>query len=86
MAVPEVGLSKVASICIIVVLPAPFEPRRPKISFSCMSRFSPSTAIKFWYRLTRFRIIINHSNSSWGDIMLMLGYSKHIDNVIKIVK
>src|SRR5215831_15090668 len=61
VAVPEVGLSRVASICIVVVFPAPFEPNSPKTSFSWMSRFNLSTAVKLPYFLTRSRMIINQT-------------------------
>jgi hypothetical protein len=61
VAVPEVGLSRVASICIVVVFPAPFEPNSPKTSFSWMSRFNLSTAVKLPYFLTRSRMTINQT-------------------------
>src|SRR5437773_127151 len=42
--VPLVGMSSVASIFIVVVLPAPFGPRSPKISPGSTTRSIPSTA------------------------------------------
>ena len=45
-AVPAVGGSSVVSILIVVVLPAPLEPRRPKISPAWTDSVSPSTAVK----------------------------------------
>src|SRR2546430_12988949 len=44
--VPLVGMSRVASIFIVVVFPAPFGPRRPKISPGSTTRSIPSTARK----------------------------------------
>src|SRR6266849_5454212 len=51
---PEVGLSNPAIIRIVVVLPAPFGPRKPWISPGATSRLTPSTAVKPPYFLTRF--------------------------------
>src|SRR5947207_14158891 len=51
---PEVGLSRPAMIRIVVVLPAPFGPRKPWISPGATSRLTPSTAVKAPYFLTRF--------------------------------
>src|SRR5688500_9836917 len=44
VAVPPLGSSSVQSILIVVVLPAPFGPSRPKISPARMSKLTPSTA------------------------------------------
>ena len=41
---PEVGSSSVISILIVVVLPAPFGPSRPKSSPSPTSKLTPRTA------------------------------------------
>ena len=41
---PEVGISSVISILIVVVLPAPFGPSRPKSSPSWISKLMPRTA------------------------------------------
>ncbi len=41
---PEVGISSVISILIVVVLPAPFGPSRPKSSPSAISKLTPRTA------------------------------------------
>ena len=38
----------------VVVFPAPFGPRIPKISCRCASKLMPSTAVNAPYRLTRF--------------------------------
>jgi hypothetical protein len=43
-AVPDVGASRVARTRSVVVLPAPFGPRRPKISPSRHSRSRPESA------------------------------------------
>src|SRR5436309_2181913 len=51
---PAVGLSSPAMIRIVVVLPAPFGPRKPWISPGATSRLTPSTAVKAPYFLTRF--------------------------------
>ena len=40
-----VGFSSPAIIRIVVVLPAPFGPRKPWISPGCTSRLTPSTAV-----------------------------------------
>jgi len=42
---PEVGFSNPAIIRSVVVLPAPFGPRKPWISPGCTSRVTPSTAV-----------------------------------------
>ena len=44
VAVPDVGESRVPSIRIVVVLPAPFGPKRPKTSPSAISNETPRTA------------------------------------------
>jgi len=46
VALPEVGGSKVVSILITVVLPAPFGPNSPNISPAPTVSESPSTAVK----------------------------------------
>ena len=57
-AVPEVGFIRVARMWIKVVFPAPFGPKRPKISLSWISMLTSSIAIKFLYFLKRFLISI----------------------------
>ena len=53
-ALPEVGMSSVISILIVVVLPAPFGPSRPKSSPFSIWKLTPFTAsISF----TRRRIV-----------------------------
>src|SRR5215469_3007280 len=52
---PEVGRSSVASILIVVVLPAPFGPRKPKISPGATVNVTPRTASIGPKRLTRLR-------------------------------
>src|SRR5262245_15017742 len=54
VASPEVGVYKVESIEIVVVLPAPFGPNRLNISPSLISNEIPLTAVKSPYCLTRF--------------------------------
>ncbi len=44
MALPAVGRSRVVSMRTVVLLPAPFGPRKPKISPWATSRSTPSTA------------------------------------------
>ena len=41
---PSIGLSRVTSIRMVVVLPAPFGPSRPKVSPGWMARSTWSTA------------------------------------------
>ena len=55
MAVPEVGVNSVVSMRINVDLPAPFGPRRPKISPSSTANVIPFTAVKSPNFLTIFR-------------------------------
>src|SRR2546422_6158067 len=52
---PAVGVISPSSIWIVVVLPAPFGPSRPRISPCRMSNETPSTAVKSPKRLVRFR-------------------------------
>ena len=55
-AVPEVGLSSVVRIFMVVLLPAPLGPRKPKTSPASTSKVTPSTAlIPPLYTLTRSR-------------------------------
>ena len=50
-AVPEVIDSSVVSMRIMVDLPAPFGPRKPKISPDCTRRSTPRTALTTPVRL-----------------------------------
>src|SRR5258708_39871658 len=50
---PLVGLSSPAMMRMVVVLPAPFGPRKPWISPGSTERLTPSTAVKEPYVLTR---------------------------------
>src|SRR5712692_8955030 len=52
---PAVGVMSPSSIWMVVVLPAPFGPSRPRISPCRMSNETPSTAVKSPKRLVRFR-------------------------------
>src|ERR1035441_4474526 len=52
-ACPDVGLSSPQSMRIVVDLPAPFGPRKPKTSPLRTARLIRSTATKFPNRLTR---------------------------------
>src|SRR5215218_5290505 len=63
-AVPEVGISSVISILIVVVLPAPFGPSRPNSSPFSISKLTPRTAsisfarrrmVPVWVRYVRWR-------------------------------
>ena len=49
---PLVGLSRPAMMRMVVVLPAPFGPRKPWISPGATERLTPSTAVKEPYFLT----------------------------------
>ena len=51
VAVPSVGFSSVVSMRSVVVLPAPFGPRKPTTSPSAMSRSTPSTARMSFFSL-----------------------------------
>ena len=55
-AVPEVGRSSVVSIRSVVVLPAPFGPRKPTISPSSTVRSTPRTACTVRLRLLNVRV------------------------------
>src|SRR5215467_14136663 len=55
MAVPAVGLSSVVSMRSVVVLPAPFGPRKPTISPSPTVRSTPRTASVVRLRLRNVR-------------------------------
>src|SRR5262245_33800825 len=55
MAVPAVGLSRVVSMRSVVVLPAPFGPRKPTISPSSTVRSTPRTASTRPLRLENVR-------------------------------
>src|SRR6516162_2376259 len=52
---PSLGLSTVVSILIVVVLPAPLGPRKPKMTPSGTANEAWSTAVKPLKRLTRSR-------------------------------
>src|SRR5262245_23573586 len=55
---PEVGLSRPAMMRMVVVLPAPFGPRKPWIWPGPTARLTPSTARKAPYSFTRSRTSI----------------------------
>src|SRR6185436_5382661 len=55
---PDVGLSSPAIMRMVVVLPAPFGPRKPWISPGATSSDTPSTAVKLPYRLTTLSTLI----------------------------
>src|ERR1019366_830487 len=52
---PESASISPSQISMVVVLPAPFGPRRPKHSLGCTSRSSPSTTVTSLYALRRPR-------------------------------
>src|SRR3977135_2941876 len=56
--VPAVGLRMPAIIRSVVVLPAPFGPRKPNSSPRGTSRLMASTAVKLPYRLVSWRRLI----------------------------
>ena len=51
VAVPDVGLRRVVRMRRVVVLPAPFGPRKPTTSPSSTSRSTPSTATTSFFCL-----------------------------------
>jgi hypothetical protein len=53
LAVPDVALARVQRILMVVVLPAPFGPRNPKVSPRSTSKSIPRTASISPYRLVR---------------------------------
>ena len=55
---PEVGSDRPARMRIVVVFPAPFGPRKPKISPGATVRLSRSTAVKSPYFFVSSRISI----------------------------
>src|SRR5450759_3755963 len=65
--VPAEGLRRPQSIRIVVDFPAPFGPRKPKISPRATSRLMPSTATKSPKRFVRF-LRLTAGGASSGDI------------------
>src|ERR1700733_9960520 len=63
---PEVGLNRPHSMRMVVDLPAPFGPRKPKTSPLRTSRLMRSTATKSPKRLTRLSITTELSCSGMG--------------------
>src|SRR5215210_9284172 len=63
---PLVGSDRPDTIRMVVVLPAPFGPRNPKISPAAAVRLRPSTAVKSPYLFVR----------SWISIILPAGYHR----------
>jgi hypothetical protein len=57
-ALPDVIFPRVVNIRIVVVLPAPFGPRRPKTSPGGMERFNRSTAVRSPKRFVKSRVWI----------------------------
>jgi hypothetical protein len=55
---PLVGSDRPATMRMVVVLPAPFGPRNPKIAPAAAVRLSPSTAVKSPYLFVRSWISI----------------------------
>ena len=51
MAVPDVGLTRVHKMLMVVDLPAPFGPRKPNVSPRLTSKSMPRTASRSPYRL-----------------------------------
>src|ERR1700742_4631384 len=58
LALPEVAGRKLVSIFIVVLLPAPFGPRKPTISPFSTSKFRLLMAVTPAYRLVRFSTLI----------------------------
>ena len=63
---PSVGGSSPVSIFMVVVLPQPFEPRKPKISPRSMVKLTRSTAVKSPNRQVRSRAVMTGSASRTG--------------------
>src|ERR1700730_8072400 len=57
-AVPDVAFARVHKILIVVVFPAPFGPRKPKVSPRTTSKAMPRTASTSPYRLVRPETVI----------------------------
>ena len=55
---PSLGLRSVDSICIVVVLPEPFGPKRPKNWPDSTSKLRLSTATFWAYRFVKLRALI----------------------------
>src|SRR6266545_3481099 len=82
LAVPEVGIRSVISILIVVVLPAPFGPSRPKSSLFSISKLTPRTAS---ISLTRRRIVRvsvtrNEEPARWG--WRLLGLDVPLEHIV----
>jgi hypothetical protein len=60
---PKVGFVKPVKARMVVVLPAPFGPKKPKISPLSMLRFRFSTAQTSLYCLVRLRVSIAFSSA-----------------------
>ena len=63
LAEPDVALASVQRILMVVVLPAPFGPRKPKVSPRTTSKSIPRTASTSSYRLVRLETDITAGRS-----------------------
>src|SRR6185436_12206062 len=73
---PLVGLSSPAIMRMVVVLPAPFGPRKPWISPGPTERLTPSTAVNDPYFLTRASTAIMAS----GRLRPAMGFAVALGN------
>src|SRR5574338_174937 len=74
---PLDGLSSVVSIIIVVLFPAPFGPKNPKISPSSTAKEIPSTAlVPEVYTLVRSLVSIECTGLTSPDRYKMLGFWK----------
>src|SRR5947209_1660423 len=80
--VPLVGVSSVVSILIVVVLPAPFGPRKAKISPALTSSEMSLTANTSPYFLTRFAIRIMGADAIESSRGLPLRFTESNREVI----
>src|SRR5579872_3237098 len=66
MATPELGFIRVVSMLIVVLFPAPFGPRKPKISPTFISKLTLSTAFIFPKDFERFSTLTIRSLEAIG--------------------
>src|SRR5215831_5955349 len=86
---PLVGSSRVASILIRVVLPAPFGPRSPKTSPSSISRStlsSATTSPAFLPLKTRrsFRVSMERSRDKTGRLTTAVADKEFYPNIVRV--
>src|ERR1019366_2782231 len=87
---PEEGGNSVVSILIVVVLPAPLDPSKPKTSPALTARVIPSTAVNAPKR--RVRVLISRTMSlirtaglkPTASLAAGVSSLKHLDHRIKL--